>query len=131
MPGGRGPAGAVPREVRAFGKQVDGAGGVGRTTGLLRPVVRAENDVAIKPGNLIAILRHSLQGDVKETLFLPHHIPAVDPDENVGVVVVELKTAVEREFNGDKGDAKTPAEDTIVLKTPLVSNRVEVAGDRP
>ena len=50
----------VPRKVMAFLKEVNEKEGIERMTCLFRPIIAAENNVAIKPGYLVAVLGHAL-----------------------------------------------------------------------
>jgi len=76
-------------------------------------------------------LGHALQGDIEQSLLLPHDVVALNLHEYFGIFVAELKRPVEREFNGYQGNRKMSTEYVVVLEAPPVSNRVEVAGDSP
>ena len=63
------------------------------------PFVAAKNDVAIKPSDLTAGAWHPPDPNVKESLFLPHHIGTMYLNEYVGIVSSKFESAIEREFN--------------------------------
>ena len=81
----------------------------------MHPIGPFEDYVAIKPRNIPCILRDGFKCNIEEPLFLPKHGAARDLNQNIGIVVGELKVAIERELHSDERNTKFGSKYSIVL----------------
>ena len=121
----------VPEEIMALLKQMEEQELVERHVGLLDPVIAGEDHIAVQPRDLVAAIGEALQREIEEALFLPHDVPPMKLDNDIGVIVAKLKGAVERELHRHQWKGEALSEEPIVLDPPLVTDRVEIGGDRP
>jgi hypothetical protein len=104
---------------------------VERPVGLPDPVVALEDDVAVEPRDLLAVIGEPPQREVEEALLLSHDVAPLEVDEDVGVARPERERAVERELHRHERDGEPFPEAPVVLDPTLVPGGVEIAGDGP
>lgn len=80
----------------------------------MHPIGPFEDYVAIKPRNIPYILRDGFDCNIEEPLFLPKPAAARDLYQNIGIVVSELKVAIERELHSYERDCEIGPEYSIV-----------------
>src|SRR5215471_18789941 len=98
---------------------------VERSDGLFLPIVTAEDDVAIEPGDLVASARNPLDRNIQQSLLLPHDVVTADLHEYVGILSSQLEFAVEGELHRDEGNGEMLAERAVIFEPASVADRVE------
>ena len=80
----------------------------------MHPIGPLEDHVAIKPRNIPYILRDGSDCNIEEPLFLPKHGTARDLYQHIGIVVSELKVAIERELHSYERNSEIDSKYSIV-----------------
>lgn len=80
----------------------------------MHPVGPFEDYVAIKPRNIPYVLRNGFNCNIEEPLFLPKHGAARDLNQHIGIVVSELKVAIERELHSYERNSEIGSKYSVV-----------------
>ena len=81
---------------------------------LICPIWIFEYYVAIKPCNILYILRDGFNCNIEEPLFLPEQGTPRDLYQNVCILVSKFKLVVKRELYSYERNAKIGTEDPVV-----------------
>jgi len=80
----------------------------------MHPIGPLEDHVAIKPRNILYILRNGSNCNIKEPLFLPEYGATRDLYENVGILTVELKAPIKRKLHGYERNREIGSKYSVV-----------------
>ena len=73
--------------------------------GLLAPIIVLEYDVAIQPGDLLALARYRFDGKVQQALLLPHHVSTRQLKQNLRIRRLEREPAAITQFHRHERNA--------------------------
>ena len=76
----------------------------------LGPILAQKDDVAIDPRHGRGMGRKSSKRQVQQALFLPQHGPALDPNDDIGVLLLQVEGVAKGELDGDQRHAKPAPE---------------------